>query len=550
MEPEMSTEMSVAEAMLRIFRAAGVDTAFGLPGVHNLAFWRCDGPGLPRIVGVRHEQTCVYAADGVARTTGGIGVALTTTGPGVANAAGAFGEAGASNSPVVLVASEISTKIARPGVMRGALHESRDQAAIFEPLAKAVFRPRTARDAVEQTAMAVATALAVPRGPVYLDVPTDVLDHAAAPVAVAPVTRLAPEQAALADAVAAIEAAGDIVVWAGGGVVQSGADAELVAFAERLHAPVVTTFAARGAAPHRHPLTVGLPAHEPEVADLIGGADLLIGVGTDFDGTDTRNWSMPTARRLLNINCDPAEVAKNYRPDVAVVADARLTLAALTERVAQRAAPVHDLPALRDTVWQRILAEPSGPQARAVLDAIDSATAAHDAVVVADMTMIGYWAGGYAACQRSRRLHYAVGWGTLGFALPTAVGAAALRERPVLALCGDGGFMFAVGELAVLAEEGLPVTVLLVDDGGYGMLRYDQVHAGDATRGVDLGRPSFLDLAAAFKIDAVELQGDDPGLADVLTETLDEALAAGTPRLVVLNTRLDPPRTISARWHE
>ncbi len=542
----MSTEMSVAEAVLRIFRAAGVDTAFGLPGVHNLAFWRCAGPDLPRIMGVRHEQTTVYAADGVARATGGLGVALTTTGPGVANAAGAFGEAAASNSPVVLVASEISTKIARPGVMRGALHESLDQAGIFEPLAKAVFRPRTAQDAVEQTARAVETALAFPRGPVYIDIPTDVLDQPAQPVALTPAARLEPDPAALDAAVAAIEAARDIVIWAGGGVVQSGADEQLVRLAERLQAPVVTTFAARGAAPHRHPLTVGLPAHEPEVAALIGAADLLIGVGTDFDGTDTRNWSMPTAKQLLNINCDAAEVAKNYEPDVAVVADAKVALAALTERLAQRAEPSHDLPRLRDTVWQRIFAEPSGQAAREMLDAIDSASAAHDAVVVADMTMIGYWAGGYAAFQRSRQLQYAVGWGTLGFALPTAIGPAALRTKPVLALCGDGGFMFAVGELAVLAEEGLPVTVLLVDDGGYGMLRYDQVHAGDATRGVDLGRPSFAGLAAAFKIDVVELQAGDPGLA----AALDEGLASGTPRIVVLNARLDPPRTISARWHE
>jgi acetolactate synthase-1/2/3 large subunit len=542
----MSTEMSVAEAVLRIFRSAGVDTVFGLPGVHNLAFWRCEGPDLPRIMGVRHEQTTVYAADGMARTTGGIGVALTTTGPGVANAAGAFGEAGASNSPVVLVASEISTKIARPGVMRGALHESLDQAAIFEPLAKAVFRPRTAQDAVDQTAEAVATALAFPRGPVYIDIPTDVLDQPARPVDIAPLARPEPEPAAVDAAVTAIEGARDIVIWAGGGVVQSGAEAELVALAERLQAPVVTTFAARGAAPHQHPLTVGLPAHEPEVAALIGSADLLLAVGTDFDGTDTRNWSMPTAAKLLNINCSATEVAKNYQPDVAVVADAKVTLAALTERIVRRTAPIHDLADLRDTVWQRIRTEPSGATARQMLDAIDTASAGHDAVVVADMTMIGYWAGGYGAFSRSRRLQYAVGWGTLGFALPTAVGPAALRSRPVLALCGDGGFMFAVGELAVLAEESLPVTVLLVDDGGYGMLRYDQVHAGDATRGVDLVRPSFVDLAAAFKIDAVELQAGDPGLA----EALDEALSSGRPRLVVLNARLDPPRTISARWHE
>jgi thiamine pyrophosphate-dependent acetolactate synthase large subunit-like protein len=140
------SEPVVARRVLEAAAAAGVAHVFGLPGVHNLAFWRERGAGLPAIVGVRHEQTTVYAADGLARATGGLGVALTTTGPGAANAAGAFGEAAASGSPVLLVASEISSGLARPGVRRGVLHESRDQAAIFEPLAKAVYRPRTPAD--------------------------------------------------------------------------------------------------------------------------------------------------------------------------------------------------------------------------------------------------------------------------------------------------------------------------------------------------------------------------------------------------------------------
>jgi thiamine pyrophosphate-dependent acetolactate synthase large subunit-like protein len=542
----VNQETSVAEAVLRMVKASGVNTVFGLPGVHNLAFWRCEGPGIPQIMGVRHEQTTVYAADGMARATGGLGVALTTTGPGAANAAGAFGEAAASNSPVLLIASEIPTTTARPGVMRGALHESKDQAAIFEPLAKAVFRPRTAQAAVRETATAIETALAFPRGPVYIDIPMDVLAAPARPVQVTPPARLHPGAAEIAAAAALVEDCADVVIWAGGGVVQSGAEAELVRLAERLRAPVVTTFAARGAIAHAHPLAVGLPAHEPEVATLIGGADLLLAVGTDFDGPDTRNWTMPTARALLNINCSAGEVAKNYRPDVPVVADAALALAALTAAVEPRPAARHDLARLREIVWARILAEPSGPAARGILDAIDTVTARHDATVIADMAIAGYWAGGYGAFRRSRQLHYAVGWGTLGLGLPSAIGPAVLRDKPVLAICGDGGFMFAVGELAVLAQEDLPVTILLVDDGGYGMLRYDQVHAGHPVRGVELARPDFTSLAASFKVDAVELQEGDPALA----ATLDEALSSGRPRVVVLRARLDPPRTISARWGE
>src|SRR5689334_4014728 len=139
---------TVARAVLEVLHRAGVTTAFGLPGVHNLQLWRDAGEGTPELVVVRHEQTTVYAADGLARATGGLGVALTTTGPGAANAVAAFGEAAVSGSPVVLVASEIPTRLARPGVMRGVLHESADQAGLFAPLAKAVHRPRSAADAV------------------------------------------------------------------------------------------------------------------------------------------------------------------------------------------------------------------------------------------------------------------------------------------------------------------------------------------------------------------------------------------------------------------
>jgi acetolactate synthase-1/2/3 large subunit len=538
----------VAAAVLRVLGAAGVHTVFGLPGVHNLAFWRDAGPDTPAVVGVRHEQTTVYAADGLARATGGLGVALTTTGPGVANAVGAFGEAAASGSPVLLIASEISTAVARPGVLRGALHESADQAALFAPLAKAVFRPRSAEAAVAAITGAAEAAMAWPRGPVYVDSPTDVLDRtvdASWPVAPRPAIRRAPEATQITAAARLVDAAERIVVWAGGGVVQSEAGPELVDLADRLGAPVVTTFAGRGALPATHPAAVGLPPHEREVADLIGGADLLIAVGTAFDGSNTRNWTMPRPPRLLSINCDPVDIAKNYRPDVAVLADAKLALRALTETVATRDISFDHLVGLRAGVRERLRTASDSADACQFLSIVDHVTGARDAVTVVDMCIPGYWVGGYGRFDQPRRLQYPVGWGTLGYALPAAVGVGVLRDRPVLAVCGDGGVMFGLGELAVLAQEQLPVTVLLVDDGGYGMLRFDQTRVGDKHSGVDLNRPDFLVLASAFGITATRVEGgDDDGLATAL----DEALSSGAPRVVVLRQSLVPPRTTSPRW--
>lgn len=533
---------TVADRLLQACTEAGVHTVFGLPGVHNLAFWVGEGSERPRIVGVRHEQTTVYAADGMARLTGGLGVALTTTGPGAANAAGAFGEAAAAKSPVVLIASEVPAAYAVRGQVKGLLHESRDQAAIFEPLAKAVFRPRTAEEACAAMGEAIATALASPRGPVYLDVPTDVLSQPGPAVVLAPpAVYPAADPTEIAAAAAAIEAAPRIVMWVGGGVLQSGAEQSVAALAAHLDAPVVTTYSAKGAVGADRPGVVGLPPHEPEVAALIAEADLLLAIGTDFDGMMTRNWRMPRPATLVSINIDADALTKNFEPDVGVRGDARAVVDALLAAVPAREPTVGaDIEALRARVWEKLEHEPGA----AFVKIIEPIVA--EVPLVLDMAIPGYWLGGYAVPPRSRRHQYPVGWGTLGYALPASVGAAVAAGGPVLAVCGDGGFMFGLGELATIVQESLPVTLLLVDDGGYGMLGYDQDVAGHPRRGVDLARPDFVALAQSFGIGAVRLDTID----DRLGAAVKEALASGEPRLVLLETSMTPPRTTSPRWFE
>lgn len=542
----------VAGSVLRMLASAGATTVFGLPGVHNLAFWRDAGEGAAIIVGVRHEQTCVYAADGWARTSGGLGAGLVTTGPGAANAAGAFGEAAASGSPVVLIASDVSTALSRPGIVRGLLHESRDQAAIFEPLAKAVFRPRTGEQAVAATAEAIETALSWPRGPVFVSIPADVLEQECDPVSVRPPARLEPDPSDLDAAAALIRSSRSVVIWAGGGVTQAGAEASVLALAEMLGAPVMTTYAARGLVPVDHPSHVGVPVHEPEGESLLAGADLLLAFGSDFDGMDTKNWLVRMPPRIVSVNCDATDLTKNYVPDVGVRADARLAADCLLQRlgsagttpVTQEASPPSLL--IREKVWQRLVSDPRTANACRLVEAVDRAAESTGATVVADMCIPGYWVGGYSALAGTRSVQYPVGWGTLGYAVPASIGAALSSRRPVLVVCGDGGFMFAVGELAVMTQERLPITVLLVDDGGYGMLRFDQVRAGAPPAGVELYRPDFVALAASFGIEAELLDGID----DRLGPALKASLAAGGPRLIVQRASLTPPKTTSPRWRD
>lgn len=536
------SDTTVAEAILQTLTSAGVRTTFGLPGVHNLAFWETAAGGLPGIVGTRHEQTTVYAADGLARASGGLGVSLTTTGPGVANAVGAFGEAAASGSPVLLISSDTSTRIARAGVVRGGLHESADQGAMFSAFAKAIHQPQTAAEAVEAVARGAETAMQWPRGPVYVGIPNDLLRESAEPLPVSEPNRVSPRAEDIGAALELIARAQRIVLWVGGGAVQSGAEDEVTRLAAKLGAPVLASWAGRGVVPASNPRVVDVPPHEPEITALIAQADLMIAVGTAFDGPNTMNWKLPVPAQLIAINADAVDAAKNYPPTVTLVADAREAVRALADGVVARESDASSVRGLCEHVRQRLAADPDTSDALRLVTAIETVVARHDAVVISDMAIPGYWVGGYVRVERPRRLQYPVGWGTLGYALPAAVGAGALRERPVLAVCGDGGLMFAVGELAVLREHNLPVTVLLVDDGGYGMLRFDQTIAGEAHRGVDLVRPDFPMLARAFGIECRTT--DLSGLGDAL----DRALTAGGPNIVLLENSLYPPISVSARW--
>jgi thiamine pyrophosphate-dependent acetolactate synthase large subunit-like protein len=544
------SEETTAGRVLDVLATAGVRTAFGLPGVHNLAFWDALGPDRPTILGVRHEQTAAYAADGLSRATGGLGVALTTSGPGAANAVAAFGEAAASRSAVVVLASDVPASLRRPGRPRGLLHESRDQGALFAPLAKAVLQPWTPEQAVAAAADAVTAALTPPRGPVYLGIPADVL--AAAAPAARPLrlpSAQAPDLRSVETAVALLRRTDRVVIWAGGGAVAADAAAAVTDLAWRLGAPVVTTYAARGLLGVEHPLLVDAPPHEPEVAELIGGADLLLVVGSALDGMTTRNWTMPRPRLLIRVDVDERAATDGWPADVIVVGDAALACAALAVRIPQRTPWADEVYRVRATIRQRLATDPRTAEAVGFLEALEAAWPA-DADVLCDMAVAGYWTGGYAAMPRPRRLQYPVGWGTLGYALPASVGAATGTRRRALAVCGDGGAAYALAELATLAQERLPVCVLVVDDEGYGMLRHDQIHAGRPERGVDLLGPDWPALAAAFGVAAREVRSVAVDGGADLRSALTWAASHAGPTLLRLPGAFYPPRTTSPRWAE
>ena len=533
-----------AHALVAQLEELGVEVVFGIPGVHNLAIFDALRSSSIRTIVVRHEQTAGYAADGYARATGKLGVCITTTGPGAANVAAAMGEARASRSPLLHISTQVDSRILDGKTGRFSLHESPQQVELMAAVSTWSARVARSEAIASMVARAAQEAFAGRRGPTFLEIPHDFLSarvakaHRAVRVPFAPP---APADDEIARAANTLSAAKHPIVWAGGGVISSGASAELLTVAELLDAPVVTTFAGKGAVPPGHPLSVGLPPHQPEVTKLIASSDALLAVGSDLDAMNTQGWRVPFPRPRVVVNIETDDLRRNYAADVAIEADARAALRALAAELepqkhgaAKRVAQTRDA-ARRSLKKSREFKQPFG-----FVETLRVALP-DDAMLIADMAVAGYWAAGYFPAAGPRTFAYPLGWGTLGFALPAAIGAAATGRKTVVT-CGDAGFLFAPGELATAVQERLDVTVLLVDDGGYGMLRFDEDERFSNRFAVDLTTPDFVALARSFGLKARKTTIKKLG-AD-----LAWGLKQRGPALIVLEARWAPPLTTSPRW--
>jgi acetolactate synthase-1/2/3 large subunit len=243
------------------------------------------------------------------------------------------------------------------------------------------------------------------------------------------------------------------------------------------------------------------------------------------------------------INLDPAEPATNFRVDVLVEGDAARCTAALADRVPERGTDglAHRLHAVRAAACAHL-----DGRALRFLDALRFALP-EDAVLVADMCIPGYWIAGFHTPPAPRRVQIPLGWGTLGYAFPAAIGAALAGTGPAVSVSGDGGFLYACGELATIAQDAVPLTAVVVDDGGYGMLRYDQDRSGEARYGVDLHTPDFVAMAASFGVRAEAVDGLD----DEFGTALAEHVADPRPSVLVARTPepLIPPPNTSPNWY-
>ena len=532
--------MKGGRLLVEALRAEGVDTVFGMIGSHVMEVYDAFiGSGI-RTVDVRHEQAAAYMADGYARTTGRPGVAVVTAGPGALNTLTAVGTAFADSSPILVIAGQVPSELVGQG--RGAFHECPDQLGMFRPVTGWSGRPKSVSDIPAAVHEAFAALRHGRPRPAYLEVPSDLLEATgvAGDVAVHE-ARVPPAPAAdVRRAVTLLEQSEAPALWAGGGVLRSGASAELRALAEALGAPVFMTCGGKGAIPADHPLALDywLPA-EP-ARTLLAESDLVLAVGTRFTSMATGGWTIPLPR-LIQIDIDPAELGKNYPLELGLVGDARAVLGQILEAMApvgkprariSRAGTVGSVRAAVDAETRRRF-----PDAMALLAAIRAA-GDRDAVVVCDITTLGTLARRYFPVYEPRTFICPLGFGTLGSGFPLALGAKVGRpQQPVIAICGDGGFLFNVQELATAAQCGLDVVVVLVNDRGYGAIRdWQRRHARGRFVGVDLHTPDFVALARSFGVDAVRVE-----TIDALGPQLAAAVRARRPMVVELPLILEHP---------
>ena len=507
---------SGADLLVESLLAHGIRTVFGLPGVQlDPAFdalaRRADRI---RVYHTRHEQATSYMADGYARASGELGCCLVVPGPGVLNAMSGLATAHACNTPVLCVAGQVHSQHIDAG--RGVLHEIPHQLDVLRAVTKwagRASRPEEVPGAVAEAVRQMRTGR--PR-PAAVEVPPDVLEATAEAAVPAPDLDGRPpvDGGRLEQVAALLHGAERPLVVAGGGVLQSGAWAELAELAERLEAPVLLTPNGKGALSARHRLAF----EGPLALDLVEGADVILAVGTRFAAGGGPRWRLSPEQRLLRIDADPEELTRDVVPDVAVEADARPALELLADLLPARVPTGwRGLDELRDRVRETVVSlEPQHSYGMALRRALPD-----DAILVHGMTQVGYWCrAGYPVYQP--RTFLGSGYqGTLGFELPTGLGAQVGRpDRRVVVAVGDGGLLFNVQELATAVQHRIPVTVVVFNDGAYGNVRRMQRQRFGRTIASDLRNPDFVRLAESFGVRGVRAEGPE-GMEAAVRTALD-----------------------------
>ncbi|WP_327743882.1 thiamine pyrophosphate-binding protein [Streptomyces europaeiscabiei] len=510
----------------------GATTVFGLPGQHALGLFDALRRSDLRYIGLRVENNAGFAADAYGRITGEAAPLLLSTGPGALTSLAALQEAAAASAPVLAISSQIPTA-GLGGGRRGYLHELPDQSASFRGVVKSVHTVRTQSQIPSAVAAAWQSALTAPHGPVWVEIPQDVLlAETSLPVVTggdAFPEELPPRPELTALAAHLLSSAARPAIIAGGGVVRADASGKLRQLAERLSAPVVTTYGGKGAFPWTHPLSLRSWLEDRHTTDFLEDADVLLVVGSGLGELSSNYHTFRPRGRVIQIEADLGKLEANH-PALGIHADARLALQALLETIEETREDESAPERVREVlgkVRERIDAQDLTLE-QDLLASVRRALPPR-APSFWDMTILAYWAWSAFDPKGPNTMHSAQGSGGLGYAFPAALGAAAADPtHPVLAVSGDGGALYSIAELATARQYDLDVTWLIVDDGGYGILREYMTDAFGETTGTELTRPDYVALAESFGVPGTRTT------PETLAGDLAKSLAAPGPSVVVL----------------
>ncbi len=529
-------KISGAQAIVSALEQQGVEVVFGIPGAYSMPLFDAlyHHPSI-RVITVRHEQAAAFMADGYARASGKIAAAILLPGPGVTNAYTGLAEAYADSSPVLLMATQVNREFIDQD--RGLLHELTGQMGIFAPIMKYSVRLDTPVQAAEKISAAFRAMRSGRPRPAQIEIPRDVQvetfeNNGSENLPRAEHVRALPPQEQIETAARLLAESGSPLLFAGGGVVSSEASEVLVRLAERLGAPVLTTGMGAGSISADHPLWCGSAwMATVDIRPLLGAADALLAVGTRFNQAMTHDWQMPLPAITIRIDADEKEIERNLPMQHKLIGDARATLEAI-ERCLQewsidhraQVAPkmAHAQKAFRSAVLERVGS--STPWMNAIREALP-----RDGIISADMTV--FWADMLAAfpLYEPRTMLFPWGYGTLGFGIPEALGAKiACPERPVVAIVGDGAFLFTGMDLATAMQFRLNVPILVPNNNAYGMIKKQQGEMFDEQyMAVDLVNPDFVALAQSFGA-----YGERVSAPSQLSDAIVRALRADKPTVI------------------
>ena len=511
-----------SEILWATLAGEGVTTVFGYPGGAILPIYDAlrKFPTIHHVL-VRHEQGASHMADGYARASGKVGVCMATSGPGATNLVTGIATAMLDSIPMICITGQVSSK-----VLGSDAFQEVDITGITLPITKHNYLVTRAEDIAPVLREAFQVATTGRPGPVLVDITKDAQQatapfsfEAAAPVAHRPHPMLKAESSAIRQAIELITQAKRPVILAGHGIVESGAREQVIAFAERQQVPVASTLLGLGAFPTYHPLSLGMMGMHGEswVNNAIQQADLLLAFGMRFDDRVTGNLAhyAPNAKKI-HIDIDPSEVNKNVKVDVALIGDLKEVLDTLLPLlpIKNDAGWIGEVNAMKGTASVRdIINLPDNGHLYAAhvihdiwREALDAGRLAQT-IIVTDVGQHQMWEAQYYKHDAPRSLITSGGLGTMGFALPAAIGAkAACPEKDVWVIAGDGGFQMTAAELSTIVQEGYAINIAVINNGFLGMVRQWQEAFYDKNYSASpILSPDFVKLAGAHGIDGAHV---------------------------------------------